>query len=253
MQLCQQKLCRLANGEWWLHVRRALERCFLQGDGWVRSWSLKLCECNSFIEKVCLREGWVPHRSKAGVLCSQARCCLSFGCLSGYGKSVQFFNGILVVLSSSYSWPLAAGTGCLKQITKDIEATEIIVVDLYSYAHDSPWASIAPPWGPWAPKVQSAYELSELRRAGADFGSWAICSVQALRTAVLSELVETGYGTLWFKSLLVWTAGLHWVWYKPVSLLAAHDRWGGWAHVSVRLMPFGPWVLQGALWGRKLT
>lgn len=51
---------------------------------------------------------------------------------------MQFFNGILVVLSSSYSWPLAAGTGCLKQITKDIEATEIIVVDLYSYAHDSP-------------------------------------------------------------------------------------------------------------------
>lgn len=42
---------------------------------------------------------------------------------------MQLFNGILLVLSSSSSWPLAAGTGCLKQITKDIEATEIIVVD----------------------------------------------------------------------------------------------------------------------------
>lgn len=80
----------------------------------------------------------MPHRSKAGVLYSQVRCCLSLGCLSGCGKSVQLFNGILVVLSSSYSWPPAAGTGCLKQITKDIEATEIIVVDLYSHAHDSP-------------------------------------------------------------------------------------------------------------------
>lgn len=77
----------------------------------------------------------MPHRSKAGVVYSQAR--LSFGCLSGYGKSVQLFNGILAVLSSSYSWPLAAGTGCLKQITKDTETAEIIAVDLYSYAHDS--------------------------------------------------------------------------------------------------------------------
>lgn len=77
----------------------------------------------------------MPHRSKAGVVYSQAR--LSFGCLSGYGKSVQRFNGILVVLSSSYSWPLAAGTGCFKQTTEAIEAAEITVVDLYSNAHDS--------------------------------------------------------------------------------------------------------------------
>lgn len=173
MQLCQQKLCRLANGEWWLPVRRALEGCFLRGDGWVGSWSLKLSECNSFIEKVCLREGWVPHRSNAGVLCSQARCWLSFGCLSGYGKSVQLFNGMLVVLSSSSSWPLAAGTGCLKQITKDIEATEIIVVG-YITMPMIVLEPALPPWGPSAPKVHSAYELSELCRAGADFGSWAI-------------------------------------------------------------------------------
>lgn len=84
----------------------------------------------------------MPHHSKAGVFYSQAK--LSFGCFSGYGKTVQLFNGILVVLSSSYSWPLAAGTGCLKQITKDIEAAEIIVVDLYSYAQDSPRVSVAP-------------------------------------------------------------------------------------------------------------
>lgn len=83
----------------------------------------------------------MPHRSKAGVFYSQAR--LSFGGFSGYGKTVKLLNGILVVLSSSYSWPLAAGTRCLKQVTKGTEAAEIIVVDLYSYAHDSPRASVA--------------------------------------------------------------------------------------------------------------
>lgn len=34
---------------------------------------------------------------------------------SGSGESVQVFNGVLVVLSSCCSWPLTAGTRCLKR------------------------------------------------------------------------------------------------------------------------------------------
>lgn len=67
MELCQQNPCTPANGEWWARVRKELERCFLLLDGWVWSQSLKLSECNSFREKVCLRLRWVLHHSEATV------------------------------------------------------------------------------------------------------------------------------------------------------------------------------------------
>lgn len=66
-------------------------------------------------------------------------------------------------------------------------------------------------------------------------GAWVTLSVWA--TSAIFEF-------------LVWTAGLCWVWYRLISLLAAHDVS---AHVSVGLMPLWTLSIPKGYWGRHLT
>lgn len=104
MELCQQKLCVPANGEWWARVRKELERCFLLGDGWVWSRSLKLSECNSFREKVRLSEGASASSLRSGYFTHPSQMphvLLKPGFhVWMCGKCVKLFPMVLVVVSS---------------------------------------------------------------------------------------------------------------------------------------------------------
>lgn len=106
MELCQQKLCVPANGEWWAYVRKEPERCFLFLDEWVWNKSLKLSKCNSFREKVCLKQGWVLYHSKAGISHTQPNATHVFKPwphVRMCGRCVNWFNITSVVVFSSHS------------------------------------------------------------------------------------------------------------------------------------------------------